>query len=43
MKDEMDVTLTFIYKFSKRVKIISGKNIWNAVDWVYIVFIIIVD
>ncbi len=39
----MDVALTLTYKFSKRVKIIPGKNIQNAVDWVYAVFTIIVD
>ncbi len=42
-KDEINIVLIFIYKFSKRIKIISDKNIWNAVNWVHVVFIIIVD
>src|SRR6266536_2742780 len=37
-KDEMNVTLTLTCKFSKRVKIIPGKNTWNAVDWAHAVF-----
>ena len=43
MKDEMNIALIFTYKFNKRVKIISGKNIWNAVNWAHVIFIIIVD
>jgi hypothetical protein len=34
----MDAALTFICKFSKRVKIIFGKITWSAVDWAYAVF-----
>ncbi len=39
----MDVALTFICKFSKRVKIIPGKNTWNAVNWAHVIFITIID
>jgi len=35
----MNAVLIFIYKFSKRVKIISEKIIWSAVDWVYAIFV----
>jgi hypothetical protein len=34
----MDAALIFIYKFSKRVKIIPRKIIWSAVDWAHAVF-----
>ena len=41
--DEIDVTLTLIYKFNKRIKIILDKSTWEAVDWIYTIFIIIVN
>jgi hypothetical protein len=36
--DGFDMALILTCKFSKRVKIISGKSIWIAVDWAYAIF-----